>query len=69
MTGEPQAKKIRLLIDKEGRVVAEAFGFTGSVCLTALDSLLQGLGRQTAAQSKAELYLPDQTHTPYVENR
>ena len=36
--------KIIVDIDRDGRVTADADGFSGEACLTALDKLLEGLG-------------------------
>ena len=36
--------RITVEIDHEGRVTADADGFSGDACLSALDKLLEGLG-------------------------
>ena len=42
-------QKITIEIDAEGRITADAVGFSGDACLKELDRLLDGLGLATAS--------------------
>ncbi|TNE90342.1 MAG: DUF2997 domain-containing protein [Deltaproteobacteria bacterium] len=42
-------QRITIEIDEEGRITADAHGFTGDTCLRDLERLLDGLSPGTAA--------------------
>lgn len=48
-------QRITLTIDPDGRIVADADGFTGGACLQELDRLLEGVvGTSTARARKPD---------------
>ena len=47
-------KEIEILIDKDGKISVEAFGFKGQGCEEAIKFLTQGLGRQLEVYNKNE---------------
>lgn len=44
--------RITIEIDDEGRISADADGFTGDLCLKELDRLLEGLGAGRATTAR-----------------
>lgn len=48
--------RITFVIDKKGRVTAEAHGFQGRGCADAMRSLTRGLGREVEHRAKREMH-------------
>lgn len=53
-------------IDDNGRITAEADGFSGDACLKELDQLLDGLGRLEEVVRKPEASEPPARRTDHV---
>lgn len=49
-------KKIEIIIDTDGTVAAEAFGFKGCGCTEELDVFARALGETTSVKNKGEYY-------------
>ena len=56
-------QRITIEIDREGRITADADGFSGDACLRDLDRLLDGL-----APGKAMVERKPETDTPRVRS-
>lgn len=65
----PTEKKLTIRILRDGSIVAEADGYSGETCLTALNELLAGIGTETSAVAKPEFYLlPEEKQTWLTSN-
>lgn len=53
-------------IDDDGRITAEAEGFSGDACLKELDQLLDGLGRLEDVERKPEASEPPARRVDHV---
>lgn len=49
-------KKIEIIIDTDGTVEAEAFGFKGQGCTEALDVFAKALGTTVETKNKGDYY-------------
>ncbi len=58
-------QRITIEIDHEGRITADADGFTGDACLKDLERLLEGLAPGTATVERK----PDAGHTRVTTTR
>jgi hypothetical protein len=45
-------QRITIEIDREGRIIADADGFTGDACITDLERLLESLAPGTASLNR-----------------
>lgn len=56
-------KKIKVRIDKKGKMTVELEGHRGEGCLELIEKLLQGMGKVTSLEPTADYYLPAQQET------
>ena len=60
--------KIKFTIHKDGRVEADASGFSGTSCLRESEKLLRALGRQVRQTLKEEYFLPEENMKEIAKN-
>jgi hypothetical protein len=51
-----QTYKIEIEIDEDGNILAETKGMEGKVCISELDEILAGMGKQQEVKKKPEFY-------------
>jgi hypothetical protein len=51
-----QTYKVEIEIDENGNILAETKGMEGKTCVTELDEILAGIGKQQELKNKPEYY-------------
>lgn len=49
-------KRVKVSVDKRGKIHIEMEGFQGNACLTTLDKILKALGKATSLTPTSEFY-------------
>jgi hypothetical protein len=58
-------RRVKVRVDKRGKVTVEMEGFQGAACLDVLKKLLASLGRPVTLTPTAEYFLEEQKATVY----